>query len=220
MCCVAQDTPSPLLRSFPSTDTALTAPECWAEGEEGGEKVNQRRKSQSGNHLRTVRSAAFPSYLCRRHVGRIHDPGLAWGEAAPSREKRQSHKCPPRKRTPPLWKEGQENETYFHSPEGPLVPLVMEKTRQLGKQAVNIPTNTHEAQSVRFPSPGTWSQKCGSPQTPPAGGEDAEWRPCPNHCQLVPRDQDREHMWTEAAGWTVLNQCWGRRKGEGLGWWG
>lgn len=20
--------------------------------------------------------------------------------------------------------------------------------------------------------------------------------------------------------WKVLNQCWGRRKGEGLGWWG
>lgn len=73
--------------------------------------------------------AAFPSYLCRRHVGRIHDPGLAWGAAAaPSGEKRQSHKCPPRKRTPPLWKEGQENETYFHSPEGPLVPLVTEKS--------------------------------------------------------------------------------------------
>lgn len=129
MCCAAQDTPSPLLRSFPSPDTALTAPECWAEGEEGRESEPKAELAER-NHLRTVRPAAFPSYLCRRHVGRIHDPGLAWGAAAPSREKRQSHKCPPRKRTPPLWKEGQENETSFHSPEGPLVPplLVMEES--------------------------------------------------------------------------------------------
>lgn len=77
--------------------------------------------------------------------------------------------------------------------------------RQLGKQKVCIPTNTHEAQSVHFPSPGTWSQKgkCWSPQAPSAGGRGCRVEallPCPHHCELVPTDQDKEHMWAEAAG--------------------
>lgn len=74
--CAAQGTPSPLRRSSPSADIALTAPECWAEGEEGKESEAKAELAE-GNHLRTVRPAAFPSYLCSRHVGRIHDPGLA-----------------------------------------------------------------------------------------------------------------------------------------------
>lgn len=40
----------------------------------------------------------------------------------------------------------------------------------------------------------------GLPGAPPAGGEDAGVEAVPHHCQLVPRDQDKELMWTEAAG--------------------
>lgn len=194
VCCVAQDTPSHLLRSFPSPDTALTAPECWAEGEEG-RKSEPKAELAERNHLRTVRPAAFPSYLCRRHVGRIHDPGLAWGaEHHPGRKGRVTNVHPERGHHP-LWKEGQENETCFHSPEGspgtssvgnggkhPGVPS------QLGKRAVNIPTNTHEAQSVHLPSPRTWSQKgsVGLPRLPLLGGEDAEWMPCPITAPSLP----------------------------------
>lgn len=192
MCCVAQDTPSPLLRSFPSPDTALSAPECWAEGEEGRES-EPKAELAGRNHLRTVRPAAFPSYLCRRHVGRIHDPGLAWGaEHHPGRKGRVTNVRPERGHHP-LWKEGQENETCFHSPEGPLVPpqLVVEESL-LGfpaswgsRQSMSPQIPTRPNQSISPPlilglrravwvSPGS-----------PCRGRGCRVEALPHHCQLV-----------------------------------
>lgn len=61
------------------------------------------------------------------------------------------------------------------------------------KQAGNFPTNTHEAQSVHFPSPGTWTQKgsVGLPRLPLLGGEDVEWRPCPITASWYPEIRTR-----------------------------
>lgn len=42
-----------------------------SEGEEG-EKSEPKAELTKQSHLRTVRPAAFPSYLCCRHVGRLH----------------------------------------------------------------------------------------------------------------------------------------------------
>lgn len=61
-----------------STDTAPGCPpEGRAEGQEERE-VNRRVELAKRSHLRTVRPAAFPSYLVeKRHISRLHDRGLA-----------------------------------------------------------------------------------------------------------------------------------------------
>lgn len=72
------------------------------------------------SHLRTVRPAALPSYLCCRHVGRLHGFCLAYGAAAPSREKRQSHKRPPERRSkPPRGRQGSQRLLAMLWPPGP-----------------------------------------------------------------------------------------------------
>lgn len=126
---------------------------------------------------------------------------------------------------PPLWKEGQENETHFHSPEGPLVPLAMEeKTLRFpaswgSKQSIFPQMPMRPSQSISPPlvlglrkavwvSPGSpcWGTGCrveALPQSLPAGTQ---------------RSGQGAHV--EGSCWKELNQCGGRRKGEGVGWWG
>lgn len=98
---------------------------------------------------------------------------------------------------PPLWKEGQENETHFHSPEGPLVPLAMEE-KTLGFPASwgsrqSILPHAHETQSVHFPSPGTWSQKgsVGLPRLPLLGERMQSGGPAPITASWYPEIKTR-----------------------------
>lgn len=79
---------------------------------------------------------------------------------------------------------------------------------QLGKQTICIPTYPQGPISS-FPSPGTWSQKgsVGLPRLPLLGERVQSGGPVsPRHtssshitARLVPTDQDKEHMWAEAA---------------------
>lgn len=147
-------------------------PDALERGQGGGGDGDPKAEEKvQRSHLRTVRPAALPSYLCCRHVGRLHGSCLAYGAAAPSREKRQSHKHPPKGANHPT--EGREARGS-RPRSGPLGPPLSGEDRARGAQTVGglrlLPRCPSES-GVRGISP-VWAsspESVGLNRAPPAG---------------------------------------------------
>lgn len=94
-------------------------------------------------------------------------------------------------------------------------------TAQVWGQSPCVPTNAHEAQSVHFPSPGTWSQEAsvGLPRLPLLGRRKQSGGPA---LPSLPAGTHRSGRGAHVGRgyWQVLSQHWGNRKSEGSGWLG
>lgn len=95
--------------------------------------MNQRQKVQR-SHLRTVRPAALPSYLCCRHVGRLHGLCLAYGAVAPPGREGRVTNAPQREQTTPG---GGESSGGFPR-SAPWNSSVRERTEPGGPQTVGV----------------------------------------------------------------------------------